>query len=723
MNRLLIFVHYNLYDDLSSYVLKMLESVCSLYSKIVFVSNSKINEGHLILLDKLCDKILQRENKGFDFGAWKDAILDEKLENIANYDSVTLINDTCFGPIFDINDVFKKMENLKVDFWGITDYKASDDGMPPSGGPIDEHIQSYFMVFNNNVLKSKYFIDFWNNLEYLKNVNYVIQNYETKLTKYLSEAGFKYDVYLRTKEFNFEYNDLMIRYPDVVIKKKVPFVKIKSFQYFKHPRYILNLIKENTNYDLELINEHFYKITNPNISYKTTNKTVVGNTHKENIKYEHKPKIAIHFHVYYPDVFIKYLNSFRNNNINFIDFYISTDSIEKKLKIDGLLKEYSLHNNLKEIIIVENRGRDVLPWISNFKKINDDYDIVGHFHAKKTYWADEWIGASWQDDILDCLIKPINEIIFLLETNKNLGIVIPDIPYYYGKICDVDTWGGNKGLCQTLWDKMNLKKNIDFQSLEIPIMSYGTMFWYKPSALKPLFDLNLGYDDFQNEPLPIDGSIAHAIERLPVYIAWAQNYDFRVMMNNNTVDNSFINYEKTLYYLKQLKVIQEKYENEKRIRINKTFKNRIKSIVKKIIPISLFNFLKKFRKKYFYIKEIIIDIESGDKDIYQIFYDTGEGFDEKKSIKALYAGNGRQLLSFSISEKKVKSLRIDPGTKKGIVKLNEILIRKFLFYKKYRGNKLLRKIIFVKDIFDISIINDQIVITCQGDYPYFQIKI
>ena len=70
-------------------------------------------------------------------------------------------------------------------------------------------------------------------------------------------------------------------------------------------------------------------------------------------------------------------------------------------------------------------------------------------------------------------------------------------------------------------------------------MPYGTMFWYRPEALKPLFDLNLTEQDFPEEPLPVDGTIAHAIERLPVYIAWSQGYDFRIAIHKDNIMSGF----------------------------------------------------------------------------------------------------------------------------------------------------------------------------------------
>ena len=56
------------------------------------------------------------------------------------------------------------------------------------------------------------------------------------------------------------------------------------------------------------------------------------------------------------------------------------------------------------------------------------------------------------------------------------------------------------------------------------IAPLGTMFWFRPAALKPLFDHDWQWEDFPPEPNDIDGTILHAIERAYGYVAQASGY-------------------------------------------------------------------------------------------------------------------------------------------------------------------------------------------------------
>jgi rhamnosyltransferase len=536
MNRILIFSFYNPYNELSLHVLFTLRKIRPFFSRVVFVSNSVLKKNDQETIRQFCDRILIRKNIGFDFGAWKDTLLEEGWSSLKTYESLTLMNDTCFGPIYDMQTVFDTMEIPGIDFWGLTIHRSSKTGMPGSYLAIPEHIQSYFLSFNKNVVISSFFQDFWNKMVFIKHVDYVINQYETKLTGLLVHSGFRYKVFIDTRSLSYKEDNLSIFRPDVLISMGNPFVKVKSFLFFKHPRYLKKLIEEHSDYPVSIIDDHLNKTYNPNISLKILNKNIINCVSDEKPE-KNIPMVAIHLHVFYIDTLNKIISHFINSGLS-IDLFITTDTLKKKKQIETFLQEQNKGYCLKEIIICENRGRNIFPWLNISEKLKK-YDVVGHFQTIKIIYTDEWFGDSWMEDIIESLLAPMNEIIDLFKRDNNIGIVVPDIPFCYKLMPQVYTWGGNKAIIKRMWLQMKCRRPLNINELAIPIMPYGSMFWYRPEALRPLFDLKLSVTDFPCEPLPIDGTIAHAIERLPVYIAWSQGYDFRIAVNKNSILSGF----------------------------------------------------------------------------------------------------------------------------------------------------------------------------------------
>ncbi|WP_019785677.1 rhamnan synthesis F family protein, partial [Streptococcus sobrinus] len=122
-----------------------------------------------------------------------------------------------------------------------------------------------------------------------------------------------------------------------------------------------------------------------------------------------------------------------------------------------------------------------------------------------------------------------NQILAQMASNDSLGLVIADMPTFFRFNKIVVAWNENliAPKMEELWEKMELKKSIDFKAMDTFVMSYGTYAWFKYDALSPLFDLNLTDQDVPAEPLP-QNSILHAIERLLIYIAWDKHYDYRI---------------------------------------------------------------------------------------------------------------------------------------------------------------------------------------------------
>lgn len=525
--RVLFYVHFNKYDQLSEHVLYQLKKINPLYDEVVLISNSEVSDIDKKKLNGLYSKFIQRENKGFDFAAWRDGIKCIGWGELEKYNSVTLMNDTCFGPIYPMEPIYESIENSAADFWGMTNHRASKHGMPGTNGSVPESLQSYFLVFKHNVVASTVFKDFWNNVNDYDNVNDVIRKYETQLTNILTNSGYKYEAFFNTTDIKLPKKmpvDFSLYNPSQILSKRVPFIKIKMFHHNETlGNFIINYIRSNTKYPTDLILEHMSNMDLPDREYLVSNKILDVTSVK---KQKNTQKIAVHVHVFYVDILDQYLDEFSKWSFEF-DLFLTTDTPEKEQVITKKINSRK-NLNCKKIIVTGNKGRDVIPWFEISKYI-DNYDIAGHFHTKKSLEADMFAGDSWRNDLIDMLIKPADRIMTEFQNNSKLGLVIADIPGYfrYSAATTFFNEAKLKDYLRELWDRMDNDKDVDFNAQTIYVMSYGTMQWYRPEVLKKLTSLQLIDEEVPSEPLG-QFTILHAIERLPVYVAWAAGYDYRI---------------------------------------------------------------------------------------------------------------------------------------------------------------------------------------------------
>ena len=536
MKRLLLYVHFNKYNDLSSHVEYQLTQMRPLFSKLVFISNSQLpDEKRASLLERgLMTDFIQRENSGFDFAAWRDGMSFIGFEELKSYDSVTLMNDTCFGPLWDLTDIYRKFENDgSVDFLGMTNFRKNQQ--------FPEHIQSYYLVFKQPVIQSNAFQDFWFSVQNFTNVKEVIENYETQVTTHLLDAGFKYQTVFNTVNVDTTgmlHPDFSYYNPTAILKHQVPFIKVKTIDANQHiTPYILDEIERKTGYPVDLIVSHMSKINLPDFKYLLARK-YLQETEVPDLA---NKKVAVHLHVFYTDLLPEFLTAFGNFAFPY-DLFITTDVEDKQGEIEAILADYQIS---AQIFVTGNIGRDVLPMLK-LKNQLQSYDYIGHFHTKKSKEADFWAGESWRKELIEMLVLPANSVLANFDQRENLGLVIADIPSFFRFNKIVDAYNENQiaPAMNDLWQKMGMKKSIDFNALHTFVMSYGTYVWFKYDALKALFDLDLTDQDVPTEPLP-QNSILHAIERLLVYIAWDANYDFRISKNPRDltpfIDNKLLN--------------------------------------------------------------------------------------------------------------------------------------------------------------------------------------
>lgn len=232
-------------------------------------------------------------------------------------------------------------------------------------------------------------------------------------------------------------------------------------------------------------------------------------------------RVALHIHAYYPDLLPEIMTRLNGNHVR-PDLFVSVPTELVRDEVDCILKDYS--GKIIDIQVTPNRGRDIGPFLTAFgKTFVKNYDVVGHLHTKKTADVqDETMSKNWRLFLLENLLGGKNNmadtILERMAADRSIGMVFPDDPYIVG-------WGSNKPYAETLSQRLGLSALPE--SFLFPI---GMMFWARTESLLPIFNLGLGWQDYPTEPLPYDGSMLHALERIFPFVAAKQG--FRSVLTN-----------------------------------------------------------------------------------------------------------------------------------------------------------------------------------------------
>ena len=96
----------------------------------------------------------------------------------------------------------------------------------------------------------------------------------------------------------------------------------------------------------------------------------------------------------------------------------------------------------------------------------------------------------------------LDAILYAMMLDPEIGIVFPDDP-------NVMSWSGNRGYAEEIALRMRLPKLPEHFNFPI-----GSMFWMRSPVFSKFVDLQLDWADYPDEPLPENGTVLHATERL-----------------------------------------------------------------------------------------------------------------------------------------------------------------------------------------------------------------
>lgn len=485
-SRAMIYFIYDHEGIIDRYIIEALKSMKPFCSKIIIVVNGLLQDDSYNKLSKISDEIIIRENAGFDVWAYKSVIDKFGWDYFTSYDELIIMNYTLMGPIYDVKAIFEKMDKKQVDFWGLTLFHnvPFDPFCAIRYGYIPMHIQSSFIVYRKQFMQSKDLQEFWDKMPPINSYIDSIANYESIFTKNFEDLGYKWDVYVDTRDdINYTYYPLLHNPLKTLTEYKSPFFKRRSFfhNYNDYLEYsngnqakeLYDFIKDETDYDTDMIWENIIRTCSLSDIYHCMNLNYIScQTIKQN---KYKAGLFVYIE---NETYLNGLNKYLNTTLEDIDINIITSN---NVDINKLMCNYKKHYQLQDL--------GIYSWLSLEEDIMN-YDVICFIHNKPMEHAYINIkGDKFLDINYQYLLRNQNYILKLFEENKFLGIVIPQDIYLGEYFKNIHHIMSDEEYNKIIDFKNTIKLSNYNISRDFDLILSSGMFWCRTKSLQDIFSL------------------------------------------------------------------------------------------------------------------------------------------------------------------------------------------------------------------------------------------
>lgn len=234
-------------------------------------------------------------------------------------------------------------------------------------------------------------------------------------------------------------------------------------------------------------------------------------------------EIAAVVHLYYSELFEEIASYLQNLGLD-CDLYFTIPFGE-----EHLTQQIRDQFPAARIVLHQNRGRDILPFLNILKLILPlHYSLLVKIHSKMTLHREG--GDAWRKDVFDRLLGSLTQVEKIktaFQEDVHLGMLGPS-----GHVLNTRFYMGLNG---ERFNELLQRTGIGTSKADPLLFVASTMFWCRPEILKPLLRAELKEDDFEAEPLPDDGSTAHTVERLLGVLPTLQGYALKQMDVNGRI--------------------------------------------------------------------------------------------------------------------------------------------------------------------------------------------
>jgi lipopolysaccharide biosynthesis protein len=217
-------------------------------------------------------------------------------------------------------------------------------------------------------------------------------------------------------------------------------------------------------------------------------------------------------HAWYPDVLAEILQELAATGVAWK--LVVTTPPDKERLVRSVLSQQKM---AAQVEVFPNRGRDILPFLHVASRLLDEgHDVVLKLHTKKSpHIAD---GNEWRRELVAALVRyeTPSGYLALFKDDPTLGLAAPSTHLLPVR--------PHVGANAAGMDWLARRCGIPSDNLTDTPFPAGSMYWVRLAALTPLLDANLTPSDFQPEAGQIDGTLAHAVERMMGSVVEAAGY-------------------------------------------------------------------------------------------------------------------------------------------------------------------------------------------------------
>lgn len=226
-----------------------------------------------------------------------------------------------------------------------------------------------------------------------------------------------------------------------------------------------------------------------------------------------KAEVAVALHLYYPELWESFAECLARQKFDF-DLFVTLS--ERPDLPEGTLSALSKRIVSRfadaQVWILPNHGRDILPFVHLVNQgVLAPYKAVCKLHGKRSpHRAD---GDQWRAELINGVLgDPVktHRRLRAFLADDTAGIWVADDHLQKGD----NWWGLNRARAEFLLGRAGMPQLKDV--LRFPA---GSIYWARSEVIAKLAALRLDAQEFEPEQALVDGTTAHAVERLMGHLA------------------------------------------------------------------------------------------------------------------------------------------------------------------------------------------------------------